>query len=261
MKHASLLAVLLASSACGGDVRLPQPQQPEPIPTPMPPRSVYLLANDDIYAVESDHALTIRALPKGLIEFEPRKPGLYFWKTGGKWVEKEFKGPHVYFGKAVGEGRAECEFFWAEDGEVKSKTALVDCLVAPQPPPVPPKPPEPPKPEPVESFRVIFVYESSDPITPAMQRVMFGQATRNYLDGKTTRHANAGSGWRRWDKDVDATNERDPDIKALWEAAKPKVTTVPCVIVSVNRKADIVPFPADEAAAIELFKKYAEGKQ
>ena len=55
---------------------------------------------------------------------------------------------------------------------------------------------------------MIFVYESSQAMTPAMQQVMFGEKVRTYLDAKS-------KGWRRFDKDVDATNEKDANIKAL----------------------------------------------
>ena len=227
------------------------------------PSAVYQLGANDIYPVESDSPLVIRSYPKGLVEFQEMKPGVYFWKAEGKWQQKEFKGPHLYFGTATGEGRTEVEFFWAEDGAVKSKTALIDCLVGPQPPPPDPpgpKPPDPKPPEPVTSFRVIFVYETADLLTPLMQRVMFGEKVRTYLDAATTSHPVGGKGWRRFDKDVNTVNERDPDIKALWNDARPKVTTVPCVIVAVNRKAVILPFPASEEEALKIFQKYAEGK-
>ena len=37
---------------------------------------------------------------------------------------------------------------------------------------------------------------------------------------------------------------------------KPKLTALPCVVVEVNGKADILPFPASANAAIEIFRKY-----
>lgn len=114
----------------------------------------------------------------------------------------------------------------------------------------PPKPKPDPKPKPSDGpLRVIFVYETGDSYTTAQQAVLFGDKVRVYLD------ANA-KGWRRFDKDVDATNERDADLKALWAASKGKVTAVPCVVVASGASADILPLPADEAAAIELFRKY-----
>lgn len=133
---------------------------------------------------------------------------------------------------------------------------------APQPPPVPPTPPgptppgpvppgpQPPDPTPSGPLRVIFVYESAQLLTPQQQWVMFGEKVRTYLD------ANA-KGWRRYDKDVDAANEKDADLRSVWQASKVHVTTVPCVVVASGTKIEILPLPATEDAAVALFAKYA----
>jgi len=97
---------------------------------------------------------------------------------------------------------------------------------------------------------VIFVYETSQLLTPQQQWVVFGEKTRGYLDANS-------KGWRRYDKDVDAANEKDADLKALWAASKSKVTTVPCVIVAAGTRGDILPLPATEEEAVALFAKYA----
>lgn len=145
-------------------------------------------------------------------------------------------------------------------GEDVVSKELVLTVVGAQPPPIPPEPgPTPIPPGPVTSFRVIYVYETAAPLTPAMQKAMFADSVRTYLDAKTTGVAGVGKGYRRYDKDVDASQERDANMKALWTAVKPKLTTIPCVVVEVNGKADILPFPADDVAALALFKKYAGG--
>jgi hypothetical protein len=122
----------------------------------------------------------------------------------------------------------------------------------PPKPPDPPQPPDPPKPPPDGPLRVIFVYESSAPMTTTQQAVMFGAKVREYLDAKA-------KGWRRFDKDVDATNEKDAEIKALWGAAKGHITTVPCVVVGRGSDVKIIPLPATEDEALKVFAKYAEG--
>ena len=132
---------------------------------------------------------------------------------------------------------------------VETVLTVTGAIPPPGPTPVPPSPPGPtPAPK---GFRVIFVYETSKPLTPAMEQVMFGEKVRTYLDGRA-------KGWRRWDKDVDAKNEKDADIKALWEAARKEIKPeqVPCVVVAVDGKADIIPFPAGEADALSTLKKY-----
>lgn len=141
----------------------------------------------------------------------------------------------------------------------KSFTQLVVKAVGvvPPVPPIPPVPPVPPVPPPgpVTSFRVIFVYETSKPITPAMQQVMFGEKVRTYLDAKTNKGA-GGNGWRKFDPDVTAANERDAALKGIWTTARPAVTVVPCVMIEVNTHTEIVNFPANEDDALAIFKKY-----
>lgn len=154
---------------------------------------------------------------------------------------------------AVGDGAATVAAWGVKDSRpVKLATFQVTANRGPQPPPDPgpgPQPkPDPPTPAP-EGFRVIFVYETSQAMTPAMQQVMFGEKVRAYLDAKS-------KGYRRYDKDSTAANEPDANLKALWTAARPKVTAVPCIIVAVGGKADIIPFPAGEDEAVAVFKKY-----
>ncbi len=103
---------------------------------------------------------------------------------------------------------------------------------APVPPaPVPPTPPAPvpPAPVPVSSFRVLFVYESADTIPAAQKNVIYGKSVENYLNANCT---GGVAGWRRRDKD--AAGEADPTMAALWTAVKPKLTTMPAVVVTVK---------------------------
>lgn len=169
------------------------------------------------------------------------------------------KGERRFVFQATKPGVYVVGFWTANEKEGVACTITVTGEVTPPDPPKPPDPPVPPIPAPT-GFRVIFVYETANALTPAMQQVMFGEKVRQYLDAKTAPHPQGGKGWRRLDKDVDVVNEKDPDLKALWQTARPKVTTIPCVIVSVNEKAEIIPFPASEADALAVFAKYAEGK-
>lgn len=128
-------------------------------------------------------------------------------------------------------------------------------------PPVPPGPdpgpgptPDPKPPGPVTSFRVLLVYESAQLLTPQQSAVVYGKAVADYLNAKCTKDGTNPS-WRRYDKDADASTEA-PNVKALWEAVKPKVTTVPCVVIEVNGTATIEPLPASIDAALTLLKKY-----
>lgn len=121
-----------------------------------------------------------------------------------------------------------------------------------EPDQVDPKPPLPPVP--VTSFRVIFVRESGVTLPASQAGVPGAKAVRDYLFAKTTREANI-TGWREYDPQTDATNEQST-IRALWEAVKPKITTVPCIVIEVNGKADILPYPANPAEALATLKQY-----
>lgn len=132
----------------------------------------------------------------------------------------------------------------------------VKCGEGPIPPPDPnpPDPPKPVPPAPVTSFRVIFVYETGDTLTAQQTSARDAKSVRDYLTAKTTKEA-GGHGWRSWDRDTEATND-PPMMRALWEAVKPKFTTVPCLVVEVNGKVDILPWPANAAECLATLQKY-----
>ncbi len=157
-----------------------------------------------------------------------------------------------------------------DKGKIKYVTKFSDIVVSvgvPGPTPVPPIPPTPvppepvppipPTPVPVTSFRVIYVTESANTLTSAQRTVIDAKITRDYLTANTTPEGK-WSGWRQYDPQQNVTNEQ-PNMKALWEAVQPKLTTLPCVVIEVNGKADILPLEATPAAQLEVFKKYKSG--
>lgn len=239
---------------------VPQPPPPAPVPGAVP-----VLTPELLYVVNGNGADSFALVdPPGLVAITKHKGPITF---RGKFVDKPttvesrtYPGPVVYEVTAVATGRVYLNFVAAgakSEADVGRATIDVKTGVAPQPPPGPdPAPPDP------KGFRVIFVYETSAPLTPAVQQVMFGEKVRTYLDSKTVVGA-GGKGWRRWDKDVNATNEKDADIKALYKTGRPFVTAFPGLIIAVDGKAYIYqtgdkdyPFPPNEDAALELFKKY-----
>lgn len=128
-----------------------------------------------------------------------------------------------------------------------------------RPPPIPPdpKPPGPTPPDPpgpVTSFRVIFAYESSAPLPTAQSAVLFGRRVEEYLRTNTTPEGGL-AGFRRYDKDTDAANDQ-PTMAALWAAVKPKLTTIPAMIIERNGKADILPFPTSQDDCLATLMKY-----
>lgn len=165
-------------------------------------------------------------------------------------------------GKLIYRGKAQYVISWWTVGEDVGTTTTIEIVGAvPTPPPGPNPPgPQPPGPPPIpvaKGNRVIFVYETAAELPLWMQQATFGQAVRNYLDAKTTKHAASNQmGYRRYDPDIKIDNERDPDMKALWLAARPLVTKIPCVMIAVDGNVEIVDFPNGEEAALAKFKEY-----
>ncbi len=111
-----------------------------------------------------------------------------------------------------------------------------------------------PVPPVVTSFRVIYVTESSKNLTQTQNAVINAADTVSYLNSKCTK-TNNWPDFRHYDPQT--KGEKDyPGLANLWAATKPAITTVPCVIIQVNDKATIEPFPATVADAMTLFRKY-----
>jgi len=127
---------------------------------------------------------------------------------------------------------------------------------APEPPPVPPGPdpgPTPP-PGPVTSFRVVLVYESGDTLTAKQNAVLYGKDVEAYLAARCGK-----TGWGRRDKDTDPAADTT-DLKDVWAAVKPKLTSTPCFAIAANGVVTLEPFPATPADAVALLKRYAGDK-
>jgi hypothetical protein len=266
--HGSYILLAAALSLCGGaepPVRVPDAL---PVPDPMPPAprpvpgAPLTLTPGVWFVVDSDVPVIVLASPEGLVSVaEDAGPLRFrgrFVEDPEKVVTKTFAGKHIYTIEAKASGR--CEVLVVPVGASKAadvirRTVQVEAGDGPIPPPKPKPDPKPdPKPEPVTSFRVLFVYESGDTLTAAQQSVIYAKSVSDYLDGACTKEGTQ-PGWRRFDKDAAGANE-PPVMRALWAAVKPKLTTVPCLVVEVNGKADILPLPATTAEAVALFKKY-----
>lgn len=130
--------------------------------------------------------------------------------------------------------------------------------VRPTPPPGPNPPGPTPTPQPVQSFRVILVNETGRLLTPVQNSFWRGEEIEEYLKSNTTSEG-VFPGFRRYDKDTDASND-SPVMAALWAAVRPKITTVPCLVVERNGKVDILPYPSSPSDGLATLKKYREGK-
>jgi hypothetical protein len=138
-------------------------------------------------------------------------------------------------------------------GMAKQRKTIV--LGDPTPKPPEPKPDDPvPPPQPVKSFRVIFVKESGQTLPADQTAISNAKVIRDYLGAKTTAEGNL-PGYREYDPQQNIANEQ-PAMKALWAATKSSVTTIPCIVVEVNGKATVIPYPRNTADALKLLKGY-----
>lgn len=240
---------------------LPQPAEPTVSPSvkvgdPVP------LRLDEIYVINSPVDAIPRFHPNRHVKVSAEKGPIRvrarFAGGNGKTETREFAGPFVWFVEPTSKGLVAVDVF-PKAGVKEEKdipTGLIDVLpdgkVEPKPEPAPE-----PKPAPTASFRVMFVYESEALLTRTQKSTIYAQEVSEYLDANCTKE-NTQPGWRRREKDADGSQDQ-PVMAALWAAVKPKITSVPCVVVEVNGKADILPLPGTPAEAITLFKKYKGG--
>ena len=242
----------------------PEPPKPKPDRGPVP---VSVLSEDTWYVVESAMPLIILHSPAGHVSVQPEAGPV---KVRGKFVDgtgktetRTFSSPHLYFINAVKAGKIELLIVpegVQSEADVIRQTLTVMGLAPipppdPEPEPMPPGPnPEPePTPGPVTTFRVIFVKESGSTLSAQQSSIPAAAEIRNYLNRKTTSE-NAVAGWREYDPQQNVTNEQ-PNMKALWNAVKPNLQTFPCMVVEVNGRATIMPFPASVADAVQTLKK------
>jgi hypothetical protein len=144
---------------------------------------------------------------------------------------------------------------WSAKGSRISEPAECTVFVEGDVPPNPPGPdPIPPTPIPQGELRVVFVYESASNLSKEQLAVLHSPAINTFLKDKCVKDEK-GPSFRRWDKDINTDNE-SPKMKELWQAVKPKLTTLPCIVIAKGSSVEILPLPKTEQEGLELLKKY-----
>lgn len=256
-----LSAIHYADPAPAPPITFPKKTKPDVQPAPLPD-APYVLTGDALYVIDCKVDCVLRAHPANLVAVKkltgPVTVYSKFSDGSGKLEMRTFAGPTVFVVTATGTGTVNLDVIpvgFKNDSEIQTATVQVDSGQAPQPPPGPgPKPPDP-APVVVKTFRVILISETANNLTPEQRAVLDGVTVENFLNATCTGGKN---GWRRRDKDQ--AGDADPTMAAMWNATKPKITTVPCVAVGVNDKVDIIPLEATPEAMVAVLKKYAEGK-
>jgi hypothetical protein len=256
-------------------IRLPVfPPGPQPTPPPQPtpdlrpvdppsPQEVTELKADHWFVVEADVPFFVLDSREGIVligyDEGPLKLKGKFADGNGKNETRTYNSKYLATVEAVTKGQVELLVVpaGATDAGVVIRRTLTVMGQAPQPPPGPgpqPDPDDPPVPGPVISFRVIFVKESGETLPPGQSAIPGAKAIRDYLTAKTTPEGNL-AGWREYDPQQITANEQ-PTMRALWESVKPQLLAAPCLVIEVNGRATVMPFPADVNACLAKLKEY-----
>lgn len=134
---------------------------------------------------------------------------------------------------------------------------VVPTPVVPTPTPTPTvdPPPAPVVPARTDKLRVLFLYESSDPRTPAQTVALFSTKIRDYLGKHAMADSDGLPAWRFWDKDVDASNQ-SADWQAALAAAKADPTPLPKVVVFAGATKLAAAPLTTEADALTTLQQY-----
>ncbi len=261
LRYAATAILLLGVSVLAADT----PAQPLPdwpvkpsIPDDMPPKPtvpVSSLTGDQLYVVQSDDDVQLLSSPPGVVAISKDSGPI---KIRGKFVDgqervstRTYTKKNVFVVERIGTG--DFELLLIPSGKV-TREYVKGSDVIPSPKPKP-KPVDPVTPVKVETFRVIFVFESTDTLTLEQKAVIYSKPVSDYLTAKTTPEGGF-AGWRRYDPQMIVTSEQ-PAMKALWEKSKELVKSVPCVVIEVNGgKPEVIPPASKPADMIEIFKKY-----
>lgn len=256
------------------EIRLPtvpvttEPDQPAPAPSPVVPGTVLVdsINDGELYVFESDTEIKVTGSPDGVISVASKKGPRSFTAKfvdgvdRAKYEDRTYEKPFVYVVQAVKTGQCELLVFTGVKDDLVRQMLTVTIGPRPPPGPVPPgptppgpTPPGPTPPGPVTSFRVIFVKESGQTLNKDQTPIPTAKVIRDYLDAKTTPE-DGTVGWRTYDPQMTTENE-PPALKRLWTAAKPSITTVPCLVVEVNGNATVMPFPVNVADAMKILKE------
>lgn len=226
------------------------------IPDEMPPKPVVpvsALKFDQLYIVQSDEDVQLVSSPPGILTISKETGPI---KIRGLFVDGQRVSTRTYSKKSVfiveRIATGEAELLLIPAGKVVRELVKGnDDIPAPKPKPKPVDP----TPVKVETFRAIFVYESTDTLTIEQKSVIYGKVVSDYLTAKTTPEGGY-AGWRRYDPQMKTDNEQ-PAMKAFWEKAKPKLGQLPCIVVEVNGGDPIVEsLPKTPDEMLKVLKKH-----
>lgn len=240
-----------------------QPVAPAP---PADPDAVPTLAYGKLYVIQSETAFILLASPRELVTITPT-PGPIavrgvFVDGTGRVETRTFQSKYVAFVDAGETASGRVELIAVPVGvadELAISRQLINVNHGPQPPPKPVdpvNPVDPPTPAPT-GFRVVFAYESSAALTREQLNILNSTQITAFLNANCAKGADGRADWRKWDRDISISSRESATIVELWNAAKPKLGTLPQMIVAVDGKATVMDLPATEAETLAKLKTIA----
>lgn len=220
-----------------------------------PPR---LIGNRTYYATESkvaegQMAFVVVTGPADLIRVKAKRMTIVDSRIVIERAGVEKIGQREFAITGTGTYTVEVTGFSQSDVEEYPEFEITLSATPPKPDPTPePKPPVPPGP--LTSFRVIFVKESGSTLSAEQTSIPGAKSVRDYLTSKTTPEGGL-AGWREYDPQQNVANEQSK-MKAMWVVAKSSLTTIPALVVEVNGKVNVLPYPKNVADAIKVLKGY-----
>ena len=237
-------------------------------PAPDPKTDQSALLEDEFYVISSPEEFWIRCVPmkSPLIDITYQEGPLNirakFFDGDGKYETRKFTDTYLVLVNATKGALGAVDLIGIPKGvdtEDKIQQTTLKIGNGPRPPPEPdvdvdPEPDTDTIPAPV-GFRVIFKYEKDD-LTPE-HSIMMGGDPRivDYLNDRCAKDAEGYSEWRAFDKDIQFKSGASPSIKALWETSNADAQPLPKVVIAVNGKARVFPFP-ENGKMLELLKKW-----
>lgn len=257
------LATLFLAVSLSADpeaIRFPKVPEPAlPLPAPVPPDARTVLKKGQRYVIDADVELFIRAsVPGRVIVTSTTGPvkiiGEFVDKPGVEDDERTFSGKFVYLVKAAHAGPVDLIVIpkgLQSENEIRVKLLDVQDGTKPQPPPDPEPKPDEKSPIPHAGFRVLIVHDVSTALTLEHSAIMYGKASRTYLDSVCVKVGGVPD-YRVFDKNAVLAGESE-----LWKAAMTRPRTkLPWLIISNGKTGFEGPLPATEKEFMELCKKY-----
>ena len=257
------------SDAPAPSIRLPQSKAPksEPVaPAPAPGEPLALKAGAR-YVVAARTRCDVFLFPAGLAEVEeksgPRDWTGVFADGAGEVEDRHYPEQFLYAIKARPGARGELTVLvvprgYKDRSEVVQTTVRVEAGEGALPPPKPVEPKV--EPVPTGPLRVLFVYETSKPLTREQQGAIFSPAVEKYLDEKCAKDGKGAPEWKRFDKDQQFAASFNPTLKRLFaDSRDDAVKVMPAVVVAVGTRATVYPVTG-EAELLAVLRKHGDAK-